>query len=76
MTVMITNGRKRSHDDFDVVKLNYGDGGDVEGYAKKVLWRCGEGCIIKNLARIGPDIVCYTCNLIANVADGDEYDML
>ena len=55
---------------------DYGDGGDVEGYAKKVLWRCGEGCIIKNLARIGPDIVCYTCNLIANVADGDEYDML
>ena len=41
-----------------------------------MLWWCGEGCIIKNLARIGPDIVCYTCNLIANVADGDEYDML
>ena len=55
--------------------MNYGDGGDVEGYAKKVLWQCGEGCIIKNLARIGPDIVCYTCNLITSVADGDEYDM-
>ena len=30
---------------------------------RRVLW-CGEVCIIKPVAQIGPDIVCYTCNLI------------